>query len=93
MPPSISQTPDEHLLFWRMVEALDIPLAEAVRDDEVSPDNLSKMLVKCAHCSAPHYCALYLASRDGRAGTTPSFCKNRHALDRLHAHHPAHAGD
>lgn len=89
MSQSVSQTPDDHLLFWRMVEALDIPLAEAIRDDEVTPDRLSSMLSKCAHCRAPDYCALYLASRDGKARTPPSFCKNRASLEKLHALHPA----
>jgi hypothetical protein len=89
MSSPISQIPDSHLLFWRMVESLDIPLAEAVRKDEVSPEHLSKMLVKCAHCTQPHYCALYLAARDSHAETPPSFCVNRTAFARLHALHPA----
>ncbi|MCA0206742.1 DUF6455 family protein [Pararhodobacter sp.] len=89
MTQSVSQTPDDHLLFWRMVEALDIPLAEAIRGDELTPGGVSSMLSKCAHCRAPHYCALYLASRDGKVARPPSFCRNRARLDGLRALHPA----
>ena len=63
MPASLSQTPDSHLLFWRMASALDIPLDETIQKSELTPDRLSRMLVKCAHCPEPQYCALFLAAR------------------------------
>lgn len=87
MTQALSQTPDAHLLFWRMIEAMDIPLAEAIQKAELAPDRLSKMLIKCAHCPQPQYCALFLAARDSRTATPPHFCANRAAIRRLHALH------
>lgn len=91
MKPPISQTPDSRLLFWRMTQAMGIPLADAIQHDEMSPKLISRMLVKCAHCPQPDFCALYLAARDSHADSPPNFCANRTQFGRLHAQHPSRA--
>ena len=83
MKDQISQRPDADLLFWRMTEAMDIPLDQAIQHDALSTTELSKMLDKCARCPAPHYCALFLAARAGQTDAPPAFCPNRKCLGRL----------
>lgn len=83
MKEPISQPPDTNLLFWRMADAMDIPLDQAIQDEKLSPANLSKMLDKCARCAAPHFCSLYLYARSDKAPRAPCFCPNRKVLARL----------
>jgi len=83
MKEPISQPPDSDLLFWRMAEAMDIPLDQAIQDEKLSPATLSKMLDKCARCAAPHFCSLYLFARSDKAPRAPCFCPNRRVLARL----------
>lgn len=84
-----TQTPDAPLLFWRMVGALDIPLADAILEDEISPVQLPRTLVKCGHCHHAAFCRIFLSARDNVVETPPSFCPNRRTLSALHAAHPA----
>lgn len=83
MPKPITQPPDDHLLMWRMVNALEIPMDEAIRSGKLAVQHLSKMLDCCARCSATHYCSIYLGNREDHAEERPSFCCIRKGLDAL----------
>lgn len=83
---SLTQKPDEKLLIWRMVRALDVDLAYEIHRERLSVERLSSMLKNCAHCPEPQACRLYLEARGDKAAVPPSFCPNRVVLTALGKH-------
>lgn len=74
--------------FWMvqdMARAAGVDLAEARRDDRLTPEDWAAMITRCRGCSWTDGCQHWLdARKQGEAAQVPPACANRAAFDRLH---------
>lgn len=79
------QTPDypPELPMWRMMTAMELDTARAIRENRLHLDQLARMMRNCARCQDPGLCQMFLDRRTDAAVEPPSFCPNRDALIQL----------
>ena len=87
MKPEPEDDIDEVILMWRMVSAMQIDLAAAIRSDGLEVETLSKMMRNCAGCVDPHMCKVFLTRREDLLPRPPKFCPNKMTLRSLRINH------
>ena len=60
----------------RMAAARGIDLEEAAMRAELTPSDLSDMVLRCAGCSNVDGCEKWLADQVGAVSDTPVYCRN-----------------
>ena len=66
----------------RMASTLGIDLQEVAIKGDVSPDEISDIVLRCADCPNPDDCAGFLA-RNTNSKCTPEYCRNQELFGRL----------
>lgn len=77
---------------FQVTDRLGIDLAMAIRDDILSPAQLSDLMETCAGCWKTRSCETWLREYRGkRAAGMPEFCASAEAINRLVDAPPAQA--
>ena len=67
----------------RMATARGIDLEEAALRGDVSPDQISDLVLRCAGCTQTDTCARWLNQQVGAVSATPHYCRNANAFGAL----------
>ena len=60
----------------RMATARGVDLQEAALRGDLSPDDISDLVLRCVGCTKPDTCAAWLSMQRGAVSETPGFCRN-----------------
>ncbi|MEM8653447.1 MAG: DUF6455 family protein [Pseudomonadota bacterium] len=63
-------------LIDRMAAARGVDLQEAALRGDLTPDDISDLVLRCVGCTKPDTCAAWLSAQKGAVSETPSFCRN-----------------
>ncbi|MEL6467583.1 MAG: DUF6455 family protein [Pseudomonadota bacterium] len=63
-------------LIDRMATARGVDLQEAALRGDLSPDDISDLVLRCVGCTKPDSCAAWLEAQRGAVSETPGFCRN-----------------
>ena len=74
---SIDRIKDYAALVDDMAEARGIDLQEAAMRAQLTPSDISDMVLRCTGCTNPEECKKWLAAQTGAVSDTPEYCRNR----------------
>ncbi|WP_299043631.1 DUF6455 family protein [uncultured Tateyamaria sp.] len=60
----------------RMAAARGVDLQEAALRGDLSPGDISDLVLRCAGCTRPDTCAAWLKAQAGAVSETPGYCRN-----------------
>jgi len=67
----------------RMAAARGVDLQEAAMRADLTPSDISDMVLRCTGCTKPDECAQWLQAQQGAVSDTPDYCRNADAFDDL----------
>ena len=67
----------------RMATARGIDLQEAALRGDLSPDDISDLVLRCVGCTKPDQCDTWLSLQKGAVSETPGYCRNAEEFARL----------
>lgn len=73
--------PSQTSAVWNVAKKLGIDLPSAIRDDALSPEDLSDLLINCANCWHTSKCGRWQAREE--TTVPPSFCASKTTLHGL----------
>ncbi|WP_299726235.1 DUF6455 family protein [uncultured Tateyamaria sp.] len=68
-----------------MAAARGIDLQEIALRGDLSPADISDLVIRCSGCTQTTHCEQWLAEQVGTVSATPHYCRNAHDFDELAA--------
>ena len=69
-----------------MASARGIDLEEVALRGDLSPSDISDLVLRCSGCTQTSTCQKWLSEQVGTVSAAPHYCRNGHSFDDLASH-------